>query len=401
MNRRIVIKVVAPFLVVIALTVSLSFLSSALWRGGTEKIPERVSLVFANDMTVAAFGTANELPNPVLQQVFGLSRKADLERPLESFGFTQKQITKRVEQSLAVAEESSAKNWVKIRIKFLLWFIFLGIIAVLMIRKRINHGVRNLLYGIAVVVFGIALGSDPSPMGTVKDAVVLYGARHVVFWPRAIAFGIFFAMVVLANKFICAWGCQFGTVQDLIFRLNRNTKNRSELFSQIKLPFVITNAVRIIFFVALTVCAFMWALDIIEPIDPFKLYKPATLAWSGGIFVVAVLLSSLFIYRPWCHLFCPFGLIGWLGEKISLSKITVNYDTCIACEACAQACPSTVMGAILKRDRIIPDCFACATCITTCPTNSISWGLGSRAKPPHDKFEKRAKKEKKSRDHVD
>jgi len=397
MNRRMVIKVVAQFLVVVTITVSLSFLSSALWRGAQEKIPERGSLVFANDMTVSAFGTANELPNPVLQQVFGLSRKADLERPLVSFGLTQKKITNRVEQSLALAAESTAKNWAKIRIKFLLWFIFLGIIFVLMIRKRIGPGVRKLLYGIAVVLFGIALGSDPSPMGTVKDAVVLYGARHVVFWPRAVAFGIFFAMVVSANKFICAWGCQFGTVQDLIFRLNRDAKDRSGLFSQIKLPFVITNAVRIIFFGALTVGAFMWALDIVKPIDPFKLYNPATLAWFGGIFVGAVLLCSLFIYRPWCHLFCPFGLIGWLGEKISVSKITVNYDTCIACEACAQACPSTVMSAILKRDRIIPDCFACATCITTCPTNSISWGLGSRAMPPRDKFEKSANQERKER----
>jgi ferredoxin len=395
------IKVIAPFLAVVALTVSLSVLSSALWQGDTEKIPEQVSLVFADGMTVAAFGTANELPNPVLKQAFGLSRKADLERPLVSFGLTQQQITKRVEQSLALAAESSAKNWVKIRIKFLLWFIFLGIILVLMIRKMINPNVRKLLYGIAVVVFGIALGSDPSPMGTVKDAVVLYGARHVVFWPRAIAFGIFFAMVVLANKFICAWGCQFGTVQDLIFRLNRGAKDRSGLFSQIKLPFVVTNAVRITFFGALAIVAFAWGSDIVEPIDPFKLYKPAALAWSGGIFVGTVLLGSLFIYRPWCHLFCPFGLIGWLGEKISVSKIRVNYDTCIACEACAKACPSTVMGAILKRDRIIPDCFACATCITTCPTSSISWGLGSRARPPRDKFEKRAKREKGSGGHAD
>jgi Pyruvate/2-oxoacid:ferredoxin oxidoreductase delta subunit len=400
-NRRTVIKVIVPFLAAVIITVSLSVLSSALWRGDTEKIPEQVSLVFADDMTVADFGRVNELPNPVLKQAFGLARKADLERPLVSFGLTKRQITKRVEQSLALAAESSAKNWVKIRIKFLLWFVFLGIIFVLMIRKVINPTVRKLLYGIAVAAFGIALGSDPSPMGTVKDAVVLFGARHVVFWPRAVAFGIFLAMVVLANKFICAWGCQFGTVQDLIFRLNRNAKDRSGLLWQIKLPFVVTNAVRITFFGALAVLAFAWGSDIVEPIDPFKLYRPATLAWAGGIFVGALLLGSLFIYRPWCHLFCPFGLIGWLGEKISVSKIRVNYDTCIACEACAQACPSTVMGAILKRDRIIPDCFACATCITTCPTHSISWGLGPRTRPPHDKFAKRAKRDKGPRGQVD
>ncbi len=59
-------------------------------------------------------------------------------------------------------------------------------------------------------------------MGTIKDAIALFGAKGVIFPPRMIALTVFLLLVVLANKFICAWGCQVGTLQDLIFRLNRN-----------------------------------------------------------------------------------------------------------------------------------------------------------------------------------
>jgi len=193
-------------------------------------------------------------------------------------------------------------------------------------------------------------------------------------------------MVVLANKFICSWGCQIGTLQDFIFRLNRDSKDRKGIFGQIKIPFIISNSIRIIFFAALTAVAFLWAIDIVEPVDPFKIFKPHVIGLAGGIFLGLVLVISLFVYRPWCHFFCPFGLVGWLAEKISIFKIKVDYNKCISCQACSKACPSTVMDAILKQNKIIPDCFSCGNCIEVCPVKAISFTTGKRDKPPEDKF---------------
>ena len=85
--------------------------------------------------------------------------------------------------------------------------------------------------------------------------------------------------------------------------------------------------------------------------DPFKVYKPIHLGMMGIIFVGLPLAMSMLIYRPWCHLFCPFGLVGWFVEKLSLVKISVDYKTCIGCGKCETACPSTVMGAILRQDK--------------------------------------------------
>jgi NAD-dependent dihydropyrimidine dehydrogenase PreA subunit len=78
--------------------------------------------------------------------------------------------------------------------------------------------------------------------------------------------------------------------------------------------------------------------------------------------------------------------VSWLVEKISIYRIKVNYDTCVACRTCARSCPSTVMDAILTRTRAIPDCFACGTCIEVCPTGSIRFLRGKRAMPPEGKF---------------
>jgi polyferredoxin len=231
-------------------------------------------------------------------------------------------------------------------------------------------------------------------MGTVKDAIHLFGTTGAIFPPRMIALLIFLVIVFLANKYICAWGCQAGTLQDLIFRINQTDKRKAVFGTQIKLPFVVTNSVRFAFLCVFTIVAFLWGLDIIDPIDPFKIYKPIYLGLSGGFFIGILVLASLFLYRPWCHLFCPFGFVGWFVEKISLVKISVNYDTCIACQKCAKACPSTVMGAILRRDKkTIPDCFACYTCRDVCPTDSIRFSTGKRTLPPVDHFKKEQAKE--------
>ncbi|KPJ98145.1 MAG: 4Fe-4S ferredoxin [Desulfobacterales bacterium SG8_35] len=379
-------KVFVFFVLLIALTAALSQVSTSMWGGKPEKLPESRELVFKEGMSVMEFGSQNNVPNPVLKKVLGLETKSDLQKPIESFGFNKGELQSRIDKATALEAEQESKNWVKIPVKFGAWFIFLGIVFVMVRKGKVTPRTRKALYLAAVILFGIILGSDPSPMGTVKDALHLYGAKKVIFPPRMIALSVFLLIVFLANKFICSWGCQLGTLQDLIFRLNRNAKDTKGILPQYKMPFLLSNGIRVSFFIVFTIIAFGWALDIIDPIDPFKVYKPGVLTAAGAGFLGVVLVGSLFIYRPWCQLFCPFGLVGWLVEKISIFKIKVDYETCIACEACAGACPSTVMGAILKQDRTIPDCFACGTCMNVCPTDSIKLQAGKRSKPPADKF---------------
>jgi NAD-dependent dihydropyrimidine dehydrogenase PreA subunit len=391
-------KTLVLFLSLIALVVVLSNIFARLWGGKPETLPKISELTIDGEMTLEDFGQANGLSNPVLKGIFGLQSKSDLQKKLFEYG-TAEQIRSLVTKKAALAAERAAKNWVKILIKFCLWFAFLITLFILFRKRKISPITRKTALFISVLIFGVVMGPDPSPMGTVKDAIHLYGSTGAVFPPRMIALLVFLVIVFVANKYICAWGCQVGVLQDLIFRLNQTDKRKAILGKQFKIPFALSNSIRFIFLGIFTVVAFVLGVDIIEPFDPFKIYKPAYLGLTGVSFLGILLLMSLFVYRPWCHFFCPFGLVGWLVEKVSRIRISVDYETCIACQKCATACPSTVMGAILRRDKkAIPDCFACYTCREICPTGSISFSTRKRTLPPPGHFDKKIKSEDQSQE---
>lgn len=374
------------FFLLIALVVGASLGISSLWKGKPETLPAPGRLVISEEMTVARFGQANKLPDSLLKKIFELSSDADLDRKLSEFG-TPETIASTVAGKRALAAEQASKNWVKIRLKFVAWLVFLSFVFFYLRRRKLTPRLRMLLLGISVFVFGVVLGADPGPMGTVKDAIHLYGTAQVIFPPRMIALAVFLLLVFLANKYICAWGCQAGTLQELIFRLNTNERHEPRIGRHIKVPFVVTNTCRALFFCVFVLGVFLEGIDIIAPIDPFRIFNPASLALAGSTFIGVLLLISLFVYRPWCHFFCPFGLAGWVVEKISRVRINVNYRTCIACRKCSAACPSTVMSAILCRNKkTIPDCFACYTCRDVCPTQSIRFSRDKRTLPPNGHF---------------
>ena len=386
MGKSNKIKVAIQFILLVGFVVALSLISTTGWRDKPEKIPRPQSLLYQNDMTLTEFAQKNSLPNPVLKNIFHFETKQDLQKKLSDFNLSHEEISLRINKELALYAENESKNWIKILIKFSLWIVFLLVVFNLLRKARINPKVRKILYLVAIILFGIIMGSDPNPMVPVKDTITLLGVKGVIFPPRIIALTIFLIMAFIANKFICSWGCHLGTFQDLIFRFNRNPKDTKNIIKQYKLPFIVSNSIRIGFFVIFILIAFLWAYDIIEIIDPFKVFKPAKLGIVGGVFIGGVFLASLFVYRPWCHLFCPFGLVGWFVEKVAVFKINVNYETCKACETCARVCPSTAMDAILKQKKVIPDCFACGSCIDICPTDSIKFQAGKRNVPPVDKF---------------
>lgn len=380
-------KAIISFLVTIVLVVALSYAFSGIIFAGEKKETSLKELTVSSEMTVRDFISANSLERPFAKQLLGLSSPADLDKSLNEFG-TPEQINKKYLSMTALKTEEQSKNWIKIPLKFALWAAFLIYMFVVLKKGGVTAAKRKWLYALSFAVFGVILGSDPGPMGTVKDAVYLYGKAGVIFPPRLVAMSVFLLTVFLANKFICSWGCQSGTLQDFIFRLGRNGKDTgSGSVKQFRMPFAFTNSVRALVFIAMFVTAFAYAYDLFSAIDPFRIFKPAALGVSGAVFVGGVMLLSLFTYRPWCLLFCPFGFLGWIVEKASLYRIKVNYDSCIACGKCSESCPSTVMDAILKQDRkTIPDCFSCGVCVETCPTGSVSFARGRSANVPEGKF---------------
>ena len=53
-----------------------------------------------------------------------------------------------------------------------------------------------------------------------------------------------------------------------------------------------------------------------------------------------MLVASLFVYRPWCQFLCPFGLLGWLVEQVSLLRPRIDRETVQVVPVCVKACPT-------------------------------------------------------------
>jgi hypothetical protein len=170
-----------------------------VWGEKPEKIPLRQELIFQEEMTLAEFGKTNQLPSTVLKEVFGLVSKEDLQKKMTEFNLSRDQVLTRVNKILAIEGEHASKNWSKILVKFVFWFLFLGFVFFLVRKRKITSGNRRWVLLSGVVLFGIILGSDPSPMGTIKDAIVLFAKSGVIFPPRMIALTLFLILVFVAN----------------------------------------------------------------------------------------------------------------------------------------------------------------------------------------------------------
>lgn len=371
--------VLISFILLLIVIVGMSYGVSTLKGQGESESSQHV-INLPENMTVSDIARINGLEIQGVEKSLKLKDPADLQKTLSDLGISSEEAKTKLTQAMASKMEEDSKDWVIIVAKFLLWLALLSTAFYFLRQGKMSPKLRMGMYLTSIFATGIILGSEPNPMSTPKDIISNLALKGIFFPPRAIAFVFFLGLVFLANKFICSWGCQFGTLQDLIFRLNRNSTDEKGIFKQYKVPFVLSNSIRILFFILFTLSAFLWSTDIIEVINPFNLYNPKVLGIGAVLFIGTVLLLSLFIYRPWCHFFCPFGLAGWLVEKFSWHKIRVNPATCSSCEKCVQACPSNVMGAILKQDKVVPDCFSCGTCISVCPTGSVNFESGKKLK---------------------
>jgi len=336
--------------------VTLLAMNSSVFAAST---PEK-TVVITPDMTIAQVAEEYGLPKDKLAKKLGVNPVAADNLPISMLGIG----TEKVRRLVRHYQIEGEKDWTLIFVKFGLWLAAVTGATVLLMRRGFTLGRRVAWMIAGVAVFGVILGPDPNPMGTVKDAVVLYAQDGMIFPPRMIALGIFLGMVIVSNKSICGWGCQFGMLQDVINRIP-TTKYR--------LPFSFTNTVRGLVFAGIFVAVFGWGLDFIGLVDPFRVFR-LDFTTAALVFIPLVLIVSVFVYRPWCRLACPFGFAGWLAERISILRPRIDREACLQCEACTMACPTAAMRGIYDGRGVYEDCFACSECVNICPANAISWG---------------------------
>jgi len=226
----------------------------------------------------------------------------------------------------------------------------------------------------AVVVCGFVLGKSPNPMeGTVKVFKSMVGLYPSVIG-KLLALVFFVVLAVIGNKLICGWACPFGALQELIYSLPLLRKMK-----RWKAPFWLTNTIRGgLFFVMLL---FLFGIVggrkgfvIYHYLNPFNLFNLDFDHWLMLVTVVVFLILALLIYRPFCHLICPFGFLSWIAERVSLTRVKIDHEKCTECGLCIKACPSQAAKDIVADKLFAADCFSCARCLNVCPEDAIRYG---------------------------
>ena len=228
---------------------------------------------------------------------------------------------------------------------------------------------------VAVAVCGFALGKSPNPMeGCVKFFKALVGLYPSVA-AKAGAFVFFIALAIIGNKLICGWACPFGAMQELVYSLPvlRGLKRW-------KLPFWLSNTVRGALFIVMLLLLFgivgrKKGFVVYHSLNPFNLFDLEFDEWLIPVTIIVSLVLSLFLYRPFCYLICPFGFLSWVAERVSLARVRIDLAKCTKCGACIKACPSDAAEGKVQGKLFAADCTSCARCLNVCPHDLIRYGF--------------------------
>ncbi len=330
-------------------------------------------LQFSKEMTLKQLGQKNAVPvKEILHILSHDDRKAwDLPKDVPIRELEMDPSTIRAAMDHIKGEEKPSVEVVK----YVLWAVWLSLVFLFVLSRKKIRQVRIPLLILTAAMFGLLLGETPNPMESVvklfKMLNQMEGGPKVLITSMV----IFTLFSLLGSKLICSWGCQLGALQESLFNIPVLKKKR-----KFQLPFVLTLVLRLVLFVLFFFLLFGIALGVknfvlYHHINYFKIYN-----WDLASFALyslpLLVLASVFIYRPFCQLVCPFGLYAWFLENLALNRIKIMEDRCIKCESCVRNCPTQAMKGIYeaKRKLFLPDCWSCGVCTEVCPTNAIKYG---------------------------
>ena len=209
-------------------------------------------------------------------------------------------------------------------------FIALSLASYLILKRRSRRATFVLMVS-SLIYFGFWRKGCVCPIGAIQNVVLsIFDAAYAV----PIAVLLFFLLPLVFTLFFgrvfCAAVCPLGAIQDLV--LLRPVSVSYWLAAGLRLIAYLYLALAVLF--AATGSAFF-----ICRYDPFV----AFFRFSGNVNILIIgicfLLVGLFVGRPYCRFFCPYGVILRQLSRLSKWRVTITPDECIQCRLCEDSCP--------------------------------------------------------------
>jgi len=259
------------------------------------------------------------------------------------------------------------------------WIISILVALVLIDTKKLKGKVSILFYFIIVFYAGFLLGGIPNvsiPIERTLNALsVVDGDLNDLLHAYAI-FGIIIGTSVLFGRMFCGYACPLGVMQEILSKINFKSDIKSQKENRFHFDFGFRYAKRVrwfslgfLFFVSIVLSFSI--LPLINPFSGFsylKTFEIVVLVPFIALLIIGIL--SIFLYRPWCRFFCPFGAGSDFLARHSAIKYLRTKD-CTNCGLCEKVCPTQEAAADSKKG----ECYYCNRCIEICPHDAITFDL--------------------------
>ena len=249
-----------------------------------------------------------------------------------------------------------------------LGILLFTVIAGILSRIKGAAGYRALFLLISLAILGFYRGSCPCSISSLQStafAIMGLGIK----WGSMLLFTGLLVTSYFFGRVFCGWICQLGALQEFIFASSHFRFLQGYRAQQIM------RRIRMIVLAALIIQMLISQTNLYKSIDPFiaifNFYSSSVVAW---ILAFILILSSVFIYRPFCKTVCPVGLmLGWVSKIPGASVLSTN-ENCISCSNCSNKCrirATTYEGGISTLQN--QECIRCGECSIACKRNGISF----------------------------
>ncbi len=256
------------------------------------------------------------------------------------------------------------KGSFKLPFKF---YVLFGILAVATFGfyKKI-YWLRYVTLISSLAYLGFYQGSCLCSTGSLESIFMYLGmGRYSNIGVSLFRLAILTGIVFFFGNIFCGWVCHKGAVQEFLYR---------ESFA-IRVPQKLDNILKKFRYFFLFLIIFYPIIKehrIFNKMDPFKVLFNLEGTTLLVILLVILLVSSIFIYRPFCRYVCPLGALLGIINKIGFFNIKLKKpERCIHKNICEKKCPAQTLTMKEVPEINKEYCFSCLECERRCPMHCL------------------------------